>query len=47
MLFILPAPFVLPAFSKEPAEAGFISSALSIQTLITIAGFAVMAVLAR
>ena len=46
MLFILPAPFVLPAFSKEPSEAGFLSSTLSIQTVITIAGFAVMAALA-
>lgn len=47
MLYILPAPFVLPAFSKEPAEAGFLSSTLSIQTIITIAGFAVMAAAAH
>lgn len=46
MLFILPAPFVLQAFSKEPSEAGFISSTLSIQTILTIIGFAVMAALA-
>ena len=47
MLFILPAPFVLPAFSKESAEAGFLSSTLSIQTVFTIVGFAVMAALAH
>lgn len=46
MLFILPAPFVLQAFSKEASEAGFISSTLSLQTIITIIGFAVMAALA-
>lgn len=47
MMFILPAPFVLPAFSKEQAEAGFLSSALSIQTVFTIVGFAIMAALAH
>ena len=47
MLFILPAPFVLQAFSKEPSEAGFISSTLSVQTILTIIGFAVMAALAH
>lgn len=47
MMFILPAPFVLPAFSKESAEAGFLSSTLSIQTVFTIVGFAVMAALAH
>ena len=46
MLFILPAPFVLQAFSKEASEAGFISSTLSLQTILTIIGFAVMAALA-
>ena len=46
MLFILPAPFVLPAFSKEAGEAGYLSSTLSIMTVITIVGFVVMAVLA-
>ena len=46
MLFILPAPFVLQACSKEPSEAGFISSTLSIQTILTIIGFSIMAALA-
>lgn len=46
MLFILPAPFVLSAFSKEDAEAGFLSSSLSLQTIITIIGFVIMAILA-
>lgn len=46
MLFILPPPFVLPAFSHEESEAGYLSSTLSIMTLLTILGFVVMAVLA-
>lgn len=45
MLFILPPPFVLPAFSHDESEAGFLSSTLSIMTLLTILGFVVLAVL--
>lgn len=46
MLFILPPPYVLPAFSKKEEEAGFLSSSISIMTLLTIIGFTLMAIFA-
>lgn len=46
MLFILPPPYVLSAFSKKEEEAGFLSSSISVMTLLTVVGFTVMAVIA-
>lgn len=46
MLFILPPPYVLPAFSQKEEEAGFLSSSISIMTLLTIIGFTLMAIFA-
>ena len=44
MMFLLPPPFVLPVFADEPDQRVFLSSALSVFTLVSIAGFAVLAV---
>ena len=44
MLFSLPAPFVLPAFSHEEKEAGLIASALSVMTVFSILVFVCMAI---
>ncbi len=43
MMFLLPPPFVLPVFADEPDQRVFLSSALSVFTLVSIAGFAVLA----
>ena len=45
VIFILPPPFVLPVFADEPDQRVYVSSALSVSTLIAIAGFAVFAAL--
>ncbi len=47
MLFVLPAPFVISAFSKEEEESAFLSSALSVMTLLTIGAFVLMTVFLR
>ena len=44
VMFILPPPFVLPVFADDADQRAYVSSALSVSTLVAIAGFAVMAV---
>lgn len=45
VLFLLPPPFVLPVFADDANQRTYVSSVLSIYTLISIAGFAVLAVI--
>ena len=45
VMFILPPPFVLPVFADDADQRAYVSSALSVSTLVAIAGFAVMAAL--
>ncbi len=44
VMFILPPPFVLPVFADDADQRTYVSSALSVSTLVAIAGFAIMAV---
>ncbi len=43
VMFILPPPFVLPVFADDPDQRVYVSSALSVSTLVAIAGFAILA----
>ena len=43
VMFILPPPFVLPVFADDANQRAYVSSALSVSTLVAIAGFAIMA----
>ncbi len=45
VMFLLPPPFVLPVFADDEAQRVYVSSALSVSTLVAIAGFAVLAVI--
>ena len=45
LMFLLPPPFVLPVFSSDEAQRVYISSVLSLSTLITLAGFVLLAVI--
>ena len=45
VMFILPPPFVLPVFADDAEQRVYVSSALSVSTLVAIAGFAVLAAL--
>ncbi len=45
VMFILPPPFVLPVFADDPDQRVYVSSALSLSTLVSIAAFAVFAAL--
>ena len=45
LMFLLPPPFVLPVFSDDERQRVYLSSVLSISTLITLAGFAVLALI--
>jgi predicted permease len=45
VMFILPPPFVLPVFADDEKQRSFISSVLSLSTIIAIIGFAVLAAL--
>ncbi len=45
LMFLLPPPFVLPVFADDAEQRAGVSSALSVSTLVTIAGFCVLAVL--
>lgn len=45
VMFILPPPFVLPVFADDPDQRVYVSSALSLSTLFSIAAFAVLAAL--
>lgn len=43
VMFILPPPFVLPVFADDADQRVYVSSALSLSTLVAIIGFAVIA----
>ncbi len=43
LMLMLPPPFVLPVFSGDENERVFLSSVLSVSTLVTIAGFVLLA----
>ncbi|NLD58911.1 MAG: hypothetical protein GX647_04575 [Clostridiales bacterium] len=43
VMFILPPPFVLPVFADDKDQRAYVSSALSVSTLVAIAGFAALA----
>ena len=45
VMFLLPPPFVLPVFADDADQRTYISSALSVSTLVAIAGFGVLAAL--
>jgi len=45
VMFILPPPFVLPVFADDADQRVYVSSALSVSTLVAIIGFAVLAAL--
>ncbi|MBR2798515.1 MAG: hypothetical protein IKE17_12335 [Clostridia bacterium] len=45
VMFILPPPFVLPVFADDADQRTYVSSALSVSTLVAIFGFAIMAAL--
>ncbi len=45
LMFLLPPPFVLPVFADDADQRVYVSSVLSVYTLLTIAGFCVLAVL--
>ena len=45
VMFLLPPPFVLPVFADDADQRVYVSSALSVSTLVSIAGFAVLAVI--
>lgn len=43
VMLILPPPYVLPVFADDENQRTYISSAISVSTIITIVGFAVLA----
>ena len=45
IMFILPAPFVLPVFADDENQRVYVSSVLSVSTLVAVAGFALLAAL--
>ena len=45
VMFLLPPPFVLPVFADDEDQRVYVSSVLSIYTLVSILGFAVLAVI--
>ena len=46
LLFSLPGPYVLPVFARSEADTRYASSCLSLYTLLSVAMFCVIAVLA-
>ncbi len=44
LMFVLPPPFVLPVFAKDGEQQAFLSSVLSLSTLVSIGGFVFLAV---
>ena len=46
MIFILPAPYIIPLFVTDDAEKSYASVCLSVQTLFSVAFFAVIAAIA-
>ena len=45
LMFLLPPPFVLPVFSTDETQRVYVSSVLSLSTLITLLGFVFLAVI--
>ena len=45
LMFLLPPPFVLPVFADGEEQRAYVSAALSVSTLVAIAGFAVLAMI--
>ena len=45
LMFLLPPPFVLPVFSTDEAQRVYLSSVLSLSTLIALGGFVLLAVI--
>lgn len=45
LMFLLPPPYVLPVFSSDENQRVYLSSVLSVSTLITLAGFILLAVI--
>ena len=43
LMFLLPPPYVLPVFSTDGEQRVYLSSVLSLSTLVTLAGFVVLA----
>lgn len=43
VMFILPPPYVLPVFADDENQRTYVSSALSVSTIVTIVGFVVLA----
>jgi predicted permease len=46
LMFLLPPPYVLPVFSTDEEQRVYLSSVLSLSTLVTLLGFVVLAVIA-
>lgn len=44
IMFILPPPYVLPVFADDEEQRSYLSSAISVMTLLTILGFVVLAI---
>ena len=45
LMFLLPPPYVLPVFSTDETQRVYISSVLSLSTLVTLLGFILLAVI--
>ena len=45
LMFLLPPPYVLPVFSTDETQRVYVSSVLSLSTLITLLGFVLLAVI--
>ena len=45
LMFLLPPPYVLPVFSSDEEQRAYLSSVLSLSTLVTLAGFVLLAVI--
>ena len=46
IMFILPAPYVLPVFADDEGERAAVSSTLSAMTLLTVVAFVILAAIA-
>ena len=47
IIFILPPPYVLPVFADDETQRNFVSSSLSVTTLITIVCFMILTVITK
>ena len=43
LMFSLPAPFIIPLYANVESEADYISTTLSLNTVVTIAIFTILA----